>query len=288
MPLFLRSLPLSLGALWHYVFLLPFVIIVCIPFMLLTFLPFVGFLVSSAIGTFITFAGYRCALAAYGRGNEPSFTKLVKSSLSLGFLNTLAGLVMLLISLGIGYGLLQIGVDATVDVPGFEDIPFAPGLTVAAFLILNSLYYCAMGVPMTAVAAAASSGARDPGPFFGFGAGLFSILAAWAVWLGGLLFLGFLWVVVDSASIGLQIAMSEILGDVPEEIEPINWVFLAMAVLYLLWGTCWVAATAVLAWDRVLQRETARRNVTIDLPKVSADDLRALREARMPSGRGEQ
>lgn len=107
MPLFIRALPLSLGTLWHYVFLLPFVVIACIPFLMLTLIPLVGFLVSSGIGTFITFAGYRCALTAFGRGNEPSFTKLVMSSLSLGLLNTLAGLVILMISLGIGFGLIE-------------------------------------------------------------------------------------------------------------------------------------------------------------------------------------
>lgn len=288
MPLFIRSLPLSLGALWHYVFVLPFVLIVCIPFLLLTIVPLVGFLVSSAIGTFITFAGYRCALTAFGRGNEPSFTRLVRSSLSLGFLNTLAGLVMLLISMGVGFGLMQLGIDAAVDVPGLEDIPFAPGLTVAVFLALNSLYYCAMAVPMTAVAAAASEGARDPGAFFGFGSGIFSLLTAWVVWFGGLLVLGFLWVIIETATIGAEVAKAQMLGTIFEDAEPINWVLFAISVLYMLWGTCWFSATAVLAWDRILQKQSSHRAATVEITKVSADDLRALRESRMPSGRGQQ
>lgn len=165
MPLFIRALPLSLGTLWHYVFLLPFVVIVCVPFLMLTFLPLIGFMVSSAIGTFSTFAGYRCAITAFGSGNEPSFTKLVMSSLSLGFLNTLAGIVILLISLGVGTGLIRLGVGA---------------------------------------------------------------------------------------------------------------------VLWMLWRTCWFSATAVLAWDRISQKQAARRVETVDVAKVSPEDLRALRESRTP------
>ena len=36
--------------------------------------------------TFISFAGYRCALTAFGKGSEPSFTKLVTSSLIMATL----------------------------------------------------------------------------------------------------------------------------------------------------------------------------------------------------------
>jgi len=288
LPLFIRALPLSLGTLWHYVFLLPFVVIVCLPFLMLTFLPLVGFLVSSAIGTFITFAGYRCAITAFGRGNEPSFSKLVMSSLSLGFMNTLAGIVILMISLGVGAGLIWLGIGANVTVPGFEDIPFAPGLAVVFFLILNSLYYCAMAVPMTAVAAAASDGARDPGPFFGFGTGIISLLVTWIAWFGGLIFLGFLWVIVETADIGTEVLVAEVLGTVLEDPRPINWVMFAVSVLYMLWGTCWFSATAVLAWDRILQDQSSRRVEVTEVAKVSADDLRALRESRMPGGRGPQ
>jgi len=288
LPLFIRALPLSLGTLWHYVFLLPFVVIVCIPFLILTFLPLVGFLVSSAISTFFIFAGYRCALTAFGRGNEPSFTKLVMSSLSLGFMNTLAGVVIVVISLGLGFGLISLGVGTEFAVPGFEDIPFAPGLTVAVFIVLNSLYYCAMAVPMTSVAAAASEGARDLGAFFGFGTGIISLSVAWIVWFSGLILLGFIWVLIETAAIGTELLSAEFLGTVLEDPRPINWVMFGVSVLYVLWGTCWFSATAVLAWDRLLQTRAASRVETVAVSKVSGDDLRALRESRMPGGRGPQ
>ena len=192
-----------------------------------------------------------------------------------------------MISLGIGTGLIWLGIGAAIDVPGFEDIPFAPGLTVAIFILLNSLYYCAMAVPMTAVAAAASEGARDPGAFFGFGTGIISLVVAWVAWFSGLILLGFIWVLIETAATGTQLLLSEAFGTVVEDAKPINWVMFAVSVLYVLWGTCWFSATAVLAWDRLLQSRAANRVEVVAVARVSGDDLRALRESRMP-GRGPQ
>jgi hypothetical protein len=66
------------------------------------------------------------------------------------------------------------------------------------------------------------------------------------------------------------------------EIKPIRWVPLSGAIAFVLWGPCWFGATAVLAWDRTRQRHEAERVKTVEVARVSADDLRALREARMP------
>ncbi len=54
LPLFLRSLPLSLGTLWHYIFLLPLVFIASLPFALLALIPIVGLIVGPAIATLLS------------------------------------------------------------------------------------------------------------------------------------------------------------------------------------------------------------------------------------------
>jgi len=81
--------------------------------------------------------------------------------------------------------------------------------------------------------------------------------------------------------------LAEAFGTVLENPQPINRVMFGISVLYLLWGTCWFSASAVLAWDRLLQSRAASRVEVVAVSKVSGDDLRALRESRMP-GRGPQ
>lgn len=98
------------------------------------------------------------------------------------------------------------------------------------------------------------------------------------VWFGGLIVLGFLWVIVDAASLGTEILVAEVLGTVLEDPKPINWALFAVSVLCILWGACWFSATAVLAWDRISQKQASRRIEPVVVAKVSPDDLRALRE----------
>lgn len=281
MPLFLRALPLSLGTLWHYVFLLPLVLILCIPFVLLTLIPLVGMLVSSGIVTFVSIVGYRCALTAFGRGNEPAFGKLVRSSLALGLINTIAGVLLLFVSVGLALGLSLLGFDPQVPTPGMELLPVVSGLSVLLYLVLNSVYTCAMAVPMTAVAAAATRNGRDPGPFFAFGSGLVSLGFAWFLWLGGLFFLGFFGVLMESVQAGMQEVNASVLGVVPEEPVSFRPVLFVAAMLYLLWGACWFCATAVLAWDKEIKRRDALRVEVVDVARMTSDELRALRESRM-------
>jgi hypothetical protein len=279
-PLFLRSLPLSVTTLWHYVFLSPLVLIVCIPFLLLTILPLVGWIVSSAILTFISFAGFRCAITALGHGNQPSFGKLVRSSLLLGVINSLAGVLFLFLAWTVATGLERLGIVPDMAVPGLQ-IPYVTGFAAVLYLTFAALFYCAMAVPMTALAAAATERGRDPGPFWGFGRGLFNLVIVWGLWLAGFFYLGFFVSLVEGVAVGVETAVNRALGlPAGEEID-VNWWFFGLSVIYFLWGTCWFCATAALAWDRVQQRAATGRVVEVEVARVSAEDLRSLREARM-------
>lgn len=288
MPLVLRALPLSFLTLWHYVFWLPLVLIICIPFLLLALIPFVGLLVMTAIATFISFGGFRAALAALGRDNEPAFGKLIGSSMLLSVINTLVSIMFLVVSIGVGMAAEYLGLFSGFTAPGMEEIPYATGIGVLVYIGLTSLYYCAMAVPMTALAAAATPKGRDPGPFYGFGAGLISVGLAWVLWIAGLVLLGFFLAITEGVGLGMQTAVSSLIGMPLADPIAVDWWFFGLSVVYALWGTCWFCATAALAWDRTQERHAAAAAPEIEAaPRMSTDDLRALREARMP-GRGDQ
>jgi hypothetical protein len=143
-----------------------------------------------------------------------------------------------------------------------------------------------MAVPTAALANAATNHSRDPGVIYGFGRGFFSVLVAWVVWTGAFFALGFFVVIVESITTGVQLLFSGLVPIPETEIKPIQTVPLVMASAFLLWGPCWIGATAVLAWERTVQRNEAERTKTVEVSRISADDLRALRESRMP-GQGQ-
>lgn len=287
MPLILRALPLSLMTLWHYVFVLPLVVIASVPFLLLTLVPVVGVLVVLGIITFITFAGFRCALAAFGRSNEPDFMRLVKASLSWGAINMLASIVLMIVSAGIAFGLERVGISLPGGTPALFMVPYAGAMAAAIYSVLILLYTCASAVPMTAVAYAATSKGRDPDPFFGFGAGLFALVAVMVIWVSGFLFLGVLRTLLEALATGTMVLMAQLTqAPLVDPIE-VEWIPLAIAGIYTLWGTCWFCATAVLAWDRKIKRKMDVAEEIAQAPKHNVDDLRALRESRMPGLSGE-
>ena len=287
-PLFIRALPLSISTLWHYIFLFPLVLAVSLPFLLLTIIPLVGLPVTWGVITFIGFAGYRCALTAQGHGNEPSFIKLVMSSLTMGIIVALCAIFFLALSVAIGTGIGLLGIGEDVELPAGISLPFAAGLSGAIYLVLNSLFYFCMAVPMTAVAHAATPKGRDTDPFFGFGAGLFSLMAAWALWIVGMIYFRFFESLGEGFAYAIWLMLESLLDTGAEPPYLVDWAYFAAAVLYLLWGTCWFSATAVLAWDRTHQKRKLQKVETASVPRVSADELRALREARMPGSREEQ
>lgn len=282
MPIFLRSLPLSLGTLWHYIFLLPLVFVASVPFVLLALIPIVGLLVGPAIATFFTFAGYRCALAARGHGNEPSFGKLARASLFYGFLNTLVGAFFLFASIAIVVIAAKLGLRPTDPLAAEGISAWLPGVAIIGLLLLNSLFTCAIAVPMTVVAAAATPNRSDPGPFVGICQGLFSLSLVWFLWLAGIFFIGVGAIMTESVTFAVQHTVGNLPGRAPTAPAEIHLLPLVGAVAYLLWGGCWFYATAVLAWERMLDRRKVEEVETTVTTRMSAEDLRAWREARLP------
>lgn len=287
MPLFLRSLPLSVMTLWHYIFVLPIVVVMSIPFVFLSMIPVLGIVFSTGLTAFYTIIVYRCALTAYGVGNEPDIVKLVKSSLALGFMYVFASLMILIVAMALAIVLGWFGIGENAELPGTKNpIPWGPASAFLVYLALLIGFQAAMAVPTAALAHAATNHGRDPGVIYGFGQGFFSALTAWAIWVTGFFMLGLFTVLVEAVTTGLQLMFSDLLKISTTEIKPIRWVPLSAAIAYVLWGPCWFGATAVLAWDRTRNRYEAERVKTVEVARVSADDLRALRESRMP-GRGQ-
>lgn len=282
MPLFLRSLPLSIMTFWHYIFVLPVVVVMSIPFVFLSLIPIVGIVFSTGLTAFITIISFRCALTAYGAGNAPDIVKLVKSSLALGFMNMFAGLMILIVAVAFAIALSWLGVGESSDLPGADVIPMVPASAFLLYLLLVMCFNGAMAVPTAALAQAATEHSRDPGVIFGFGGGFFNVMAAWFIWLGGLVFLGFYGIIAEAITTGLQLMLGNFLKIPESEVQPIRIVPLVIAVVYMLWGPCWYSATAVLAWDRIVKRRDIERVKMADVSRVSAEELQALRQSRMP------
>lgn len=287
MPLFLRSLPLSVMTLWHYIFVLPVVLVMSIPFVFLSMIPAIGFVFSTGLTAFYSIIVYRCALTAYGAGNEPDIVKLVKSSLALGFMYVFASFLILIVAIAFAVVLGWFGIGEAAVLPGTTNpIPWGPASAFVLFLGMLICFQALMAVPTAALAHAATNHGRDPGVIYGFGQGFFSALTAWVLWTAAFFLFGFFTVIVESITTGLQLMFSGLMKISEAEIKPIRVVPLVGATAFLLWGPCWFGATAVLAWDRTRNRHEAERTKTVEVSRVSAEELRALREARM-QGRGQ-
>ena len=51
--------------------------------------------------------------------------------------------------------------------------------------------------------------------------------------------------------------------------------------LWMIWASSWFFSAAVLYWERAVARRTANAQASIEATRVSSEDLRALRQARM-------
>lgn len=281
MPLFVRSLPLSLVTLWHYIFVLPIVLIFALPLSVLTLLPVIGIVISITIFTFFAVMGHRCALAAFGKGNEPDIVKLVKASMFFGGLNTVVALLLGFLSFGVVMILIRLGIDGDIDAPWGDYFVLVPSLAVVGFFLVNGLYNCAIAVPMVATAFEATGNGRSADPVFGIGRGMFSLALIWMLWLFGIYYSG----LIEFTMFELLRILTEVTGlplsDRVIVLPERNIPWLVGAWLVLFWGTCWYYATAVIAWDDEVQRREAERTKVVEVARVSAEELRQLREARM-------
>ena len=281
MPLFLPALPLTLMTLPHYLLVLPFLAVLVLLFSILALIPILGLIVPGAISAFCTIVGLRCALAARGHGNEPALGALLWSSVIFSLINTLAVIVVSAIAFGIV--LLIVGLPG--DLTGWQDVLIYLGDNADWAFYLQTvfvvLYFAAMAVPMTATARAGTPGARRPDPVQGFGAGFVSLAIVLGIGSALSLYLGIfgeVWIVLGlMAEWVLVYAMGDELPDLPG----ITLGFVA-SVVAIIMASCWYFATAVLAWESRQRRPLEETGATAPVTRISADDLRALRESRMP------
>lgn len=261
--------------------MLPLVLVFALPLLVLTLLPLIGSLISVTIFTFFAIMGYRCALAAYGKWNEPAIDKLVKSSLFFGVINTLVSFVLFMVCLGVALGLARIGVEWNVAAPWGDAVPMVPTLAVIAFFVVNGLYSCAIAVPMAEAAAQATPSGRSADPLYGIGRGTFSLALLWMLWLAGLFYSGIIEFMIEQVTYALTEFFGRVFNFRPLAVPQYNPLWLIGCVVVLMWGTCWYYATAVLAWADEAERREAKRVEVREVSRMSAEDLRALREARM-------
>jgi hypothetical protein len=281
MPLFLKSLPLSLTTFWHYLITLPFLAVVAFLLLLSSFLPIVGYLVPGTVAVFCMMVGLRCALAARGHGNSPDFGALLRASLVFCVVNIVATFLIGLIAAALFYvvrfaaPLLGIGADN----PQHTTVWIGGG-TITIYLVLLCIYSSAIAVPMTAAAAAATDRGRTASPIFGLGTGMFSLTLIMLVWMFGGSFFS---IFGEVTTIFFMLATALFAAINSDEI-PWEWSFdtgrLMGATLFMIWASSWFFATAVLAWEKAVQRREQDSVAANTVQRTSSTDIRALREAR--------
>jgi hypothetical protein len=284
MPLFLRALPLTLKTLPHYILTLPFLVVLVLLFSILALIPLVGLIVPGAITAFCAMIGFRCALAAHGDGNEPNLLGLFGASLLFSVINLLAMLVV--VAFALAFTVLSVGVpqDMTSWWDLVEFLDRNDGWIAYLQLVLVSAYAAAMAVPMTTVAEACTPGARRPDALKGFGTGFISLMIVLAVSAIVSEYFGFfaeIWIYLGLLS--FWVVMYMVGGELPD--LPLPDLGFAVAVLAVIGMSCWFFATAVLAWDATRTRKGKTADIPLPAAHATLDDLRALRESRMPGAR---
>ncbi len=286
MPLFLQALPLSFKTLWRYLFLLPFLTALTAAATLVTgFIPIIGLIVPGVMSVLCTLAGLRCALNARGHDGEVDLGKLVRASFGYFVLGIVVSLVMAVPVVGLG--LVASLTDSGTVGPSSGESGFGIGeIGVLVLALASLLFMCAMAVPMTAAAATATVRGSQSDLFWGFGSGTVSLAIVWVLCSIGCALLFFAFHEMVAMFVILQSDVSELvklfLGLQHKEIViP----FMIGSILFVVWTSCWFFATAVLGWEREKRKQTAQVRKAAHVPRVSADDLRALRESRMRGDR---
>jgi hypothetical protein len=287
MPLFLKSLPLSLTTFWHYLVTLPFMAVVAFVLLLSSFLPIVGHLVPGTVAAFCMMVGLRCALAARGHGNSPDFGALLRASLVFCVINIIAtfliGLVAAALFYAVSFAVTLLGA-GTANLQ--NTTVWIGGGTITIYLALLCIYSSAIAVPMTAAAAAATERGQTSSPIFGLGTGMVSLTVIMVIWVFG----GKLFAIFGEVTTIFFMLATALFASVNGDEIPWEWTFdtgkLVGATLFMIWASSWFFATAVLAWEQATKRRDQHSVAASEVQRVSGDDIRALREARERGQRG--
>jgi hypothetical protein len=283
MPLFIRSLPLSLFTFWRYLAILPLIAIFAFLFSLLSFLPVAGLFVPGIVSAGLLIVGLRCALAARGHRNPLDHGTLLTVSAIFCVIFIGTDIFVYGASWLVLWTITQAGVelDPIGLLAGLFGVSAYWSGILLALLAPAAIVKAAFAVPMVGAAYAASPKGGDINYFSGLGKGMFSLLLVMAVWLlGGHIFsiFGEVWAVFGMIAFAIWDLMSgetltwELMPAVP---------FVLGGVLVMTWASSWFFATAVLAWEDVVSRRMADAERQRNAARPSTEDIRALRRSRM-------
>lgn len=283
MPLFLRSLPLSLFTFWRYLIILPLLAIFAFCFYFLSVLPVAGLFVPGIVSAGLMIVGLRCALAARGHRNPLDHGTLL--TVSAVFCVIFIGTDIFLYGANwfVGWAMTQAGVELHpfgLFAGLFGVSAYWSGILLA-LLAPAAIVKAAFAVPMVGAAYAASPRGGDINYFSGLGKGILSLLLVMVVWLfGGHMFsiFGEVWTAFGM----IAFAIWDIVRG-----EPLTWEVIPTrlnalgSVLFMTWASSWFFATAVLAWEDVVSRQMADVERQRNAGRPTTEDIRALRQSRM-------
>ncbi|MGL4236924.1 hypothetical protein [Tabrizicola sp.] len=284
MPLFLKALPLSFQTFWRYLIILPVLAVPCLAVYVATFfIPILNLVVQATLINLCIMAGLRTALGARGHYTDLDIGKLVRGSLAFVFLGVVVSILIWVVVL------VFVPLVTLPDSP--YEITEENYSAVALILVvpfLYSLFNLAVAVPMTASAYTATPRAAQTHVFWGFGQGMFSLLVvslAWLFILGTFIVWGYGETLIAS---GLQYAFGTASFSFGDKILTVRADLYESigGLLVVIWATCWYFATSVLAWERLRNKLEAERATRLEVTRTSIEDLRALRESRMPGDPG--
>ena len=285
-PLFIRALPLSLKTFWRYLILLPFLAVAAFALSLAGMIPVFGLLVPGAVSAGLILMGLRCALAARGHGGELDVGRLMTVSLIFGLIGSVGGFLanmayraLYLVLSHAGITINPLGIFA-----GF--LHLTPYWTVMSALLSlpYALLVSALTVPATSAAASASHRGPDAGALFGLGTGIFGLCIPFlfSMFAGGLL--SFFGEIAAMFALLATALLAMINGtDLPWEwsIDPGS---LLGGTLVMTWAASWFYATAVLYWERAMEKDTRTKAGRAEASRVTSTDIRALRQTREQRG----
>jgi hypothetical protein len=285
MPLFLQALPLSLKTFWRYLAILPALGILAFLLLLATFIPVVGFFVPGVVYAYCILTGFRCALGARGHDTDPGFGYLLMAGLAFSVITMIVGFIVeylaAYLSAGVMLALRAFDVGGQGTSSALLWLGSAIGLTVIFMLVWSA----ALAVPMTAAVAGNGRDGTGVNPLDGVGTGLFGLTFIGFVWLIG----GNMFAVFGEVTTMFFLLVETIRAVINAEDPAWDWSLspfsLLGGTLWMAWASSWFFSAAVLYWERKTDREAASQRAKIEANRLSAQDLRALREARMHKDR---
>jgi hypothetical protein len=281
MPLFLQALPLSLKTFWRYLAILPILGVIACLLLLASFVPLLGTIVPGTVYAYCLMTGMRCALAARGHTTDPGFGHMLRAGVVFCLLTMLATIVFETIALLLPYGLSQAfgWLDGLVD-----DDPRILGFAGGVFgllILFTMLWTSALAVPMTFAVAGTERRSAGLDPFNGLGSGMIGLTLISLIWMAG----GTIFSIFGEVATIVFLLFETIRAVINAEDPAWDWSLSPLSLLggtlWMTWASSWFFSAAVLYWERTISRRAEQVRASVEASRVSAEDLRALREARM-------